>query len=150
MEFSDHRSSPQNTHPYVGEENSGATRKFVQNYLLFTCISNLILAIHMQIMNGLKEPLSGKKSSSSPCAAGVLLARHSQQAPRSVMVPVLLWVGIIRVHFLYLNPKICKYQIFSTDILSPVEKGMHTNGFRWYKKCTHLTIGTGNVYLNPG
>ena len=26
---------------------------------------------------------------------------------------------------------------------------MHTNGFR-YKKCTHLTVGTGNVYLNPG
>ncbi len=31
------------------------------------------------------------------------------------MVPVLLLVGIVRVHFLYLNPKICKYQIFSTD-----------------------------------
>ncbi len=37
------------------------------------------------------------------------------------MVPVLLLVGIVRVHFLYLNPIICKYQIFSTDILSPVE-----------------------------
>ncbi len=37
--------------------------------------------------------------------------------PRNVTVPVLLLVGIIRVHFLYLNPKICKYQIFSTDIL---------------------------------
>ncbi len=46
-----------------------------------------------------------------------LLARQSHQAPRSVMVPVLLMVGIVRVHFLYLNPKICKYQIFSTDIL---------------------------------
>ena len=33
--------------------------------------------------------------------------------------------------------------------IAPVEKGMHTNGFR-YKKCTHLTVGTGNVYLNPG
>ncbi len=33
--------------------------------------------------------------------------------------------------------------------IAPVEKRMHTNGFR-YKKCTHLTVGTGNVYLNPG
>jgi hypothetical protein len=53
-----------------------------------------------------------------------LLARKSHQALRSVTVPVLLLVGIVRVHFLYLNPKICKYYIFSTDILSPVEKGM--------------------------
>ncbi len=26
---------------------------------------------------------------------------------------------------------------------------MHTNGFR-YKQCTHLTVGTCIVYLNPG
>jgi hypothetical protein len=45
------------------------------------------------------------------------LARQSHQAPRSIMVLVLLLVGIVRVHYLYLNPKICKYQIFSTDIL---------------------------------
>ncbi len=78
-----------------------------------------------------------------------LLVRQSHQAHRSATVPALQKVGIVRVHFLYLNPKICKYQIFSIDILSPVEKGMHTNSFR-YKKCTHLTVGTGNVYLNPG
>jgi hypothetical protein len=36
---------------------------------------------------------------------------------RIVMVPVLLLVGIVRVHHLYLNPKKCKYQIFSNDIL---------------------------------
>ena len=36
-----------------------------------------------------------------------------------------------------------------TSYIAPVEKGMHTNGFR-YKKCTHLTVGPGNVYLNPG
>ena len=47
----------------------------------------------------------------------LLLARQSHQAPRSITVLVLLLVGIVRVHFLYLNPKICKYQIFSTDIL---------------------------------
>ena len=52
-----------------------------------------------------------------------LLARQSHQAPRSVTVPVLLLVGNIRVHFLYLNPKIYKYQIFSTDILSPYRLG---------------------------
>jgi hypothetical protein len=40
-----------------------------------------------------------------------LLARQSHQAPRSITVPVLQMVGIVRVHFLYLNPKICKYQI---------------------------------------
>jgi hypothetical protein len=46
-----------------------------------------------------------------------LLARQSHHPPRIVTVPVLLLVGIYRVHYLYRNPKICKYQIFSTDIL---------------------------------
>jgi hypothetical protein len=46
-----------------------------------------------------------------------LLARQSHQAPRSITVPVLLLVGIVRVHYLYLNSKICKSQFFSTDIL---------------------------------
>ncbi len=46
-----------------------------------------------------------------------LLVRQSHPAPRSVTVPVLLLVGIVRVHFLYLNPEIYKYQIFITDIL---------------------------------
>ncbi len=41
MEFSVHRPSPPNTYSYVREEKSGSTRKFVQNYLLFRCISNL-------------------------------------------------------------------------------------------------------------
>ncbi len=44
----------------------------------------------------------------------LLARRESHQAPRSVTVPVLLLVGIVRVHFLY---EICKYQIFSTHIL---------------------------------
>jgi hypothetical protein len=56
MEFSVPRPSPPNTYSYAGEENSGSTRKFEEIYLLFTCISNLILAIHMQSVNGLKEP----------------------------------------------------------------------------------------------
>ncbi len=46
-----------------------------------------------------------------------LLARQSHHVPRIVTVPVLLLVGIVRVHYLYLNPQICKFQNFSTDIL---------------------------------
>jgi hypothetical protein len=46
-----------------------------------------------------------------------LLARQSHHAPRIVKVPILLLVRIVRVHYLYPNPKICKYQIFSTDML---------------------------------
>jgi hypothetical protein len=56
VEFSVRCPSPLNTYSYVGEEYSGSTRKLVQNYLLFTCISNLILAIHMQSVNGLEKP----------------------------------------------------------------------------------------------
>ncbi len=41
-----------------------------------------------------------------------LLARES-----IVMVLLLLLARIVRVHYLYLNPQICEYQIFSTDIL---------------------------------
>jgi hypothetical protein len=50
------RLSPLNTYSYVQEENLGSTRKFVKNYLLFTCITNLILALHTQSVNGLEEP----------------------------------------------------------------------------------------------
>jgi hypothetical protein len=46
-----------------------------------------------------------------------LLARQSHQPPRIVTAPVLQLVGFVRVHFLYLNPNICKCQIFSADIL---------------------------------
>jgi hypothetical protein len=37
MEFSVHRPSPPNTYSYVQEENSGSTRKLVENHLLLTC-----------------------------------------------------------------------------------------------------------------
>jgi hypothetical protein len=46
VEFSVRCPSPPNTYSYVQEENSGSTRKSVEIYLLFTCITNLILAIH--------------------------------------------------------------------------------------------------------
>ncbi len=48
MEFSVRRQFPPNTYSYVREENSGSTRKFVGIYLLFTCITNLILALHTE------------------------------------------------------------------------------------------------------
>jgi hypothetical protein len=56
MEFPVRRPSPPNIYSYVREEYSGSTSKFIHNYLLFMFISNLILAIHTQIMNGLEEP----------------------------------------------------------------------------------------------
>jgi hypothetical protein len=37
--------SPLNTYSNVQDENLGSTRKFVKIYLLFTCISNQILAL---------------------------------------------------------------------------------------------------------
>jgi hypothetical protein len=40
-----HPLSPPNTYSLVQEENLGSTRKFVENYLLFTCITNKILAL---------------------------------------------------------------------------------------------------------
>jgi hypothetical protein len=56
VEFFVRRPSPLNTYSYVQEENLGSTRKLVEIYLLFTCITNLILALHMQTANGLEEP----------------------------------------------------------------------------------------------
>jgi hypothetical protein len=63
VEFSVRRPSPLNTYSYVREEKLGSTRKFVEIYLLFTFITNLILVIHTQSVNGLEEPFedSGKK-----------------------------------------------------------------------------------------
>ncbi len=43
VEFSVRHPSPTNTYSYVRGENSGSTRKSVVIYLLFTCITNLIL-----------------------------------------------------------------------------------------------------------
>jgi hypothetical protein len=63
VEFSVCRSSPPNTSSYVQEENSGSTRKSVEIYLEIAFITNLILAIYTQSMNGLEESFedSGKK-----------------------------------------------------------------------------------------
>ncbi len=50
----------------------GSTWKFVEIYLLFTCITNLILALHTQSWMGWRNlSKTVEKSSSSPCAAGV-------------------------------------------------------------------------------
>jgi hypothetical protein len=48
MESSVCRLSPPNTYSYVQEENLGTTRKFIENYLLFMCITNQILALHLR------------------------------------------------------------------------------------------------------
>ncbi len=50
MEFSVRRPSPPNTYSYVREENLGSMRKSIEIYLLFTWITNLILAIHLLCM----------------------------------------------------------------------------------------------------
>jgi hypothetical protein len=46
VEFSVHPLSRPNTNSYVLEENLGSTRKLVEINLLFTRITNLILALH--------------------------------------------------------------------------------------------------------
>jgi hypothetical protein len=56
VEFTVRCPSPSNTYFFVREENSGSTRKSVEIYLLFMCITNPILAIHMQSLKGLEEP----------------------------------------------------------------------------------------------
>jgi hypothetical protein len=56
VEFSVRCPYPPNTYSHVREENLGSTRKVVEIYLLFTCITNLILALHMQSVNGLEKP----------------------------------------------------------------------------------------------
>jgi len=40
------------------------------------------------------------------------------------------------------------YDLTNKEI-APAEFSMHTKSFR-YNKCTHFTVGTGNVSLNPG
>ncbi len=52
METSVRCPSPPNTYSYVQEENMDSTRKRVENYLLFTCITNQILALHLQSIDG--------------------------------------------------------------------------------------------------
>ncbi len=59
MEFSVRRPSPPNTYSYVREENLGSTRKSVEINLFFTCITNLILAIHTHSV-GLSVILASK------------------------------------------------------------------------------------------
>ncbi len=46
LEASVHCLSPPNTYSFVQEENLGWARMFLENYLLFTCITNKILALH--------------------------------------------------------------------------------------------------------
>ncbi len=76
VEFSVHCLSPLNTYSYVREENSGSTRKFVENHLLFTCTTNKILAlctIHPQSIDGLEKLFSdSRKKFLQPTRSGCL------------------------------------------------------------------------------
>jgi hypothetical protein len=77
VEFSVRHPSPPNTYSYKREENLGSTRKFVEIYLLFMCITNLILALHMQSVNCWRNlSKTAEKSSSSPLAVGVIGQTH--------------------------------------------------------------------------
>jgi hypothetical protein len=75
----------------VQVENSGSTRKskIVDIYLLLACITNLILALHMQEhkwAGGTFLKTAGK-SSSSPRAAGVNLEERSEGSPHCIIFP---------------------------------------------------------------
>ncbi len=69
------RPSPPNTYSYVQEENSGSTRKFVENHLLFTCITNKFLNYvpytRGALMGWRNFSKTAEKRSSSPRTAGV-------------------------------------------------------------------------------
>jgi hypothetical protein len=77
MEFSVCCPSPLNTYSYVREENLGSTRKSVEIYLLFTCITNLVLAIQTQSVNGLEEPFEDSRKK-------ILQPMHSSGIPKHV------------------------------------------------------------------
>jgi hypothetical protein len=77
VEFSVRCPSPPNTYSYVQEENSGSTRKLVEIYLLFMCISNLGNSCNTHAerewaRGTFLDTMTAEKSSSSPCAAGVI------------------------------------------------------------------------------
>jgi hypothetical protein len=57
MESSVRHLSSLNTNSHVREENSGSTKKIVENKLLFLFITNQILALHRWSMDGLEKSL---------------------------------------------------------------------------------------------
>jgi hypothetical protein len=65
------RLSHQNTYSYVQEENSGSSRKFVENYLLFSCITNQIYALHQRSMGWRNLSKTAEKSFSSTRSVSV-------------------------------------------------------------------------------
>ena len=82
-----------------------------------------------------------------------LLARKSHRTSRHSMKPhgsTPTYVGIVRVHSAYSNQQILKIpNCVLTSYVDSMEESMHTKGFR-YAKCTFGSVGTTNVYLNPG
>jgi hypothetical protein len=80
MEFSVRLLSPPNTYSYVRVENLGSTRKFVEIYLLFTCITNLILAL---------------KKAEFEWAGGTFLRQRNKVPPAHVQRVYLLGKGLV-------------------------------------------------------
>jgi hypothetical protein len=66
MESSVRCPSPPNTYSYVWEENLCLTRKLVEKFFLFLCITNQFLALHPRSMDGLEEPFSAEKKFLQP------------------------------------------------------------------------------------
>jgi hypothetical protein len=58
--------SPLNTYSNVQEDNLGLTRKFVENYLLFSCIINQICALHWQSMGWINFSKTAEKKLLQP------------------------------------------------------------------------------------
>jgi hypothetical protein len=82
LEASVHCLSPPNTYSFVQEENLGSTRKFVENYILFTCITNKILALHPWSMGWRNLSKTAEKEFLQPTRSkyfGVDLSTTSQK-----------------------------------------------------------------------
>jgi hypothetical protein len=91
----------------VREENLGSTRKFIDIYLLFTFIINLILALHTESEWAGGTFLRQRKKSSSPCAVGVFigalyLEEHSEGNPYKIYFSVPLSVWNTKTHRIFM------------------------------------------------
>jgi hypothetical protein len=64
---------PPNTYSYVEEENVGLSRKFVENYLLFLCITNQICELKWQSMGWRNLSKDSKKKGPSAHAHRMFL-----------------------------------------------------------------------------
>ncbi len=96
---------PADTYSYVQEENLGSTRKFVENYLLFLCITNQICALHRQSMGWRNLSNTSEKKFLQPTRSKCLANHiaHKQKYTRCV------WAGgfFSTVLERFLQPMLC-------------------------------------------